>query len=869
MNSADLWEIPQRWFQSWVRRVLTLWVRVQVFPQPLAIEPSAPVCYVLPRPSLTNSAMLDDLTRTHDVPKSHSPLNAPQAAGVRPERHAFFALHEDRSGVSAQRLTRLVAAVAEGRMVDVQLIPVSIFWGRAPEREEREGSPLRGLRWLRLWAAEGWGGRSRLRKLFAMIFFRRSVVAKFGEAISLRELINIAQVEGLDSERIVRRAARLLRTEFRSEREAAIGPDLSHRRTLIDSMMREPRVREAILREVDDKKTTLGKVEARADGIGREIAADYSYLLVRIMEGLLGRLWNRIYDGVDLRGVERLQALAKDNTLVYVPCHRSHIDYLLLSYVVHKIGLTVPHIAAGANLNLPIVGGILRRGGAFFLRRSFKNDELYGEVFAAYVHAVLKRGFPMEYFVEGGRSRTGRLLPPKAGLISMTVQSYLRDHTRPLLFIPVYIGYEKLFEGGSYTEELAGAAKKKESIFGLITAIRDLRRERYGAVGVSFARPIALGELLDAEGAKDMDDWLADKSLRRRALTEVSRQIAERINGAVHLNPVAVVATALLATPKHAADAAQLASIVERLLHLVSQSRTATEAVPTKLTGAEAIAYTARMGYLTRKSHPLGDVVLAEPTAAVSLTYFRNNVLHCFALPGLLACLIVQHGVIGKTKLARLARELYVLLESELYLPPWRESDAGPQFDFAVNEPLADLGPVTPKFLAFEWTLETLGTDHWVTIEVEANVVSASPQGTDAAMHLEVLASTIRPTLTRHALMLALVVRGESGEKSRESLETLCQQAAQHLAMTHVFNAPEFSDRTQFRSAFDALLRAGLVQLDSADFVHFEPALLARADDAAFLLPPDTRAAVLRAAGHGASAQQREAPPTAPISATA
>ena len=216
----------------------------------------------------------------------------------------------------------------------------------------------------------------------------------------------------------------------------------------------------------------------------------------------------------------------------------------------------------------------------------------------------------------------------------------------------------------------------------------------------------------------------------------------------------------------------------------------------------------------------------------------------------------MQHGAIGKTKLARLARELYVLLESELYLPPWRDTHADVQFDFAVDEPLADLGVITPIFPVFERTLETLGADHWVTIETEANVVSASPQGTDAAMHLEVLASTIRPTLTRHALMLALVVRAKSGEKNRESVETLCQQAAQHLAMTHVFNAPEFSDRTQFRSAFDALLRAGLVRLDPADLVLFEPALLGRAEDAAFLLPPDTRAAVLCAAGYGASASQ-------------
>ena len=840
MNAEPIWYAPLRGAQWLMRGVLTAFMRAQVFPDPLKITGDVPVCYVLPRPSISNGAVLDAVTRNRGVPPSHAPLHT----SALHERHAFFPLHDDRSGVAASRLTRLVDAVMAGNPADVQLIPVSIFWGRAPEREEREGGVGRSLRWLRVWAAEGWGGRSRLRKLFAMIVFRRAVVAKFGEAISLREVIGVAQLEGLDRERILRRIARLLRTQFRTEREAAIGPDLSHRRTLLASILREPRVRDAIAQEVAEKKTTQARVERRAESIGREIAADYSYMLVRFMERLLGRLWNRIYEGVDVRGVERLQALAKDNTLVYVPCHRSHIDYLLLSYVVHNAGLTVPHIAAGANLNLPIVGSILRRGGAFFLRRSFKNDELYGEVFSAYVHEVLKRGFPMEYFVEGGRSRTGRMLQPKAGLISMTVQSYLREHSRPLLFVPVYIGYEKLMEGGSYTEELAGAAKRKESIFGLITAINDLRHQHFGSVGVSFARPIALGELLDAEGAKDMDTWLADKNLRRRALTDVSRFIAERINGAAHLNPVALVATALLATPKHAADAAQLASIVERLLRLATTAQTAPDLAATKLSGHDAIAYTARLGYLTRKSHALGDVVMASEQAAVSLTYFRNNVLHCFALPGLVACLIVQYGVIGQTKLARLARELYVLLESELFLPRWREvADATSDGDDTVSVTTA-----VPVFEPFERTLATLVTDGWISREAEANVITASRQGTDAAMHLEVLASTMRPTLTRHALMLALVVRGGSGARSREAVETLCQQAAQHLAMTHVFNAPEFSDRTQFRSAFDALLRADLVRLDSADSVHFEPSLLARAEDASFLLPPDTRAAVLRAA---------------------
>lgn len=838
MNTQDVWYSPQRWFRAAARRLLELWVEVQVFPRPLHISRAVPVCYVLPRPSFTDGVMLDRLTRIEDAPMSHAPLVVP---GVQ-ERRSYFALHEDRGRVSADRLTRLVTAVIDGQPNDVLLIPVSIFWGRAPEREEREDSPLRGIRWLRIWAAEGWGGRSRLRKLLSIILYRRAVVAKFDDPISLRDVVNLAKVEGLDQQRILRRVARLLRTEFRTEREAAIGPDLSHRRTLIDSMLREPRVRVAMLTEVDAKKTTLEKVERRAESVAREIAADYSYLVVRVGERLLGRLWNHIYEGVTVRGTERLQALARDNTLVYVPCHRSHIDYLLLSYVIHRAGLTVPHVAAGANLNFPIVGGLLRRGGAFFLRRSFRDDELYGEVFAAYVHAVLKRGFPMEYFVEGGRSRTGRMLPPKAGLISMTVQSYLREHSRPLLFVPVYIGYEKLIEGGSYTEELSGASKRKESVFGLLSTIRSLRSERYGAVGVTFAKPISLGELLENEGATDMDVWLADKGLRKRTLTALSRLIAERVNGAAHLNPVTAVATTLLATPKHAADAAQLASLVERLLRLARSAHTASELFATTLSGEESIAHTTRLGYLTRQSHPLGDVVKANEKSAVALTYFRNNVLHCFALPGLIACLIVQHGVIGRTKLSRQTRELYALLASELYLPPWLHSS-----EVAIESDVSRISAV-PPFEAFEQTMATLAADGWIIEETEARVVSAAAQGTDSAAHLELLAAVIRPTLTRHALMLALVVRAESGNMSRESVETLCQQAAQHLAMTHLFNAPEFSDRTQFRSAFAALLQAGRVRLDSAGFVHFEPSLVAQADEAAFLLPADTRAAVLRAA---------------------
>src|SRR6202000_2256243 len=142
---------------------------------------------------------------------------------------------------------------------------------------------------------------------------------------------------------------------------------------------------------------------------------------------------------------------------------RSHMDYLLLSYVIYVNGFAIPHIAAGINLDMPGLGRFLRQGGAFFIRRSFRGNALYTVVFMKYLAAIMAPGHSIESFIEGGRSRTGRLLQPKTGMISMTVRSYLRDPVRPIVFIPVYFGYERIVEGTTYIGELSGKPKEKES----------------------------------------------------------------------------------------------------------------------------------------------------------------------------------------------------------------------------------------------------------------------------------------------------------------------------------------------------------------------------------------------------------------------
>jgi len=163
-----------------------------------------------------------------------------------------------------------------------------------------------------------------------------------------------------------------------------------------------------------------------------------------------------------------------------------------------------PHRLFTPELHRLSPGFELRRCGAFFLRRTFKGNRLYAAVFNAYLRQILVRGHAIEYFVEGGRSRTGRLLEPKAGMLAMTVSSYVQEPRLPLVFVPVYFGYEKLIEGDSFISELGGAAKKKETLAGLIRSVKSLR-ENFGKVYVNIGKPIPLDPMLDAR----RPDWRA------------------------------------------------------------------------------------------------------------------------------------------------------------------------------------------------------------------------------------------------------------------------------------------------------------------------------------------------------------------------
>ncbi|QTF94359.1 MAG: glycerol-3-phosphate 1-O-acyltransferase PlsB [Halomonas sp. BM-2019] len=773
-------------------RLIAAWVRprlIEPAPEALDLDPDRPVLYVLPRPAWSDAWLLASLTRLHGLPFAGGRRQIGEVPAA-----ACLALPMPRRRMWQRRLraeapfrSLIEHHLAAGDQ-EVQLVPVSIFWGRAPGKR---------FGFWHLVAADSWRLTGHLRRALSVLVNRRSVEVHFGAPLRLGDLVGEGD-RPAEAELINRKAARLLRVHFRRVRTRVLGPDLSHRRTLIEGVALSPEVREVIESLAAEGRPSAARLQRRALRYGREIASNMTYPVLRFMDGLLRRLWNRLYDGVDVSGLARVKALAGDHTLVYVPCHRSHIDYLLLSYVLYHDGLMPPHIAAGRNLDMPLIGPLLRRGGAFFLRRSFRDNRLYGAVFNEYLHRLISRGHPLEYFIEGGRSRSGRMLPARPGMLAMTLRSFLRStaagHHQPLAFIPVYIGYERIIENASYQRELRGGKKRQESPLALLRVLGQLRQP-FGRVAVNVGEPLLLAEFLDREVGQG---WRQARDTRPEWLGTLVPRLGEtlcrRINAAAALNPINLVALALLATPHHAIEARLLERQLALLAELQRRLPGAAHASLPSGTPAEWIDQALALGMVERREHPLGDIILADAAQAGLLGWYRNNVLHLFALPGLVAFAFRHQPTHRLEALAALLAPCWPILARELMV-----------------EPPTSLREALSAMLA---VLEELG------------LLAASEAGwtrpdepLDAGECLDLLGQLMQPSLERGYLLLAVLLDAGPGRLTAEALADRTRQLAERLALLSGRDAPEFFDTRLFVSLVESLEQEGWLWRDGERLV--------------------------------------------------
>ncbi|OOF35833.1 glycerol-3-phosphate 1-O-acyltransferase PlsB [Rodentibacter heidelbergensis] len=731
----------------------------------LQLNLSQPIVYVLPYTSQTDFVIFRRHCLDLGLP---DPAEKNDVQGVSLPRYVYldegrrFFKSKGAKDETIQTFNKYLELHRTFADLDVQIVPVSVLWGRSPGHEDKAGLP--NLRLL-----------NGVQKTFAAIWFGRDTFVRFSQAVSLRYMVN---EHGAD-EKMAQKLARVAKMHFARQRISATGPRLPNRKAMFNKLLQSATIQAAIEDEVKSKNISREKAEKEAYKILDEIAADVSHSSLRAADRFLGWLWNKLYSGIDVQNADRVRKLALEgHEVVYVPCHRSHIDYLLLSYVLYHQGLVPPHIAAGINLNFWPVGRIFRSWGAFFIRRTFKGNRLYSAIFREYLAELFHRGYSVEYFIEGGRSRTGRLLSPKTGMMSMTLQALQSHQTRPISVVPVYVGYEHVLEVDTYAKELRGAAKEKENAGLVIRVIKKLRNLGQGFV--NFGEPITLSNYLNQHFPEWKENTHEEKpQWFNVAVDAVSHQVMVNINKAAAVNAMNLVGTALLSSRQRALAREQLFEQLDSYQQMLQNAPYSEDMVlPTSSPKAmlEHVLSLDRVGVLLEKDN-FGEIVRLERTSAVLMTYYRNNIQHAFVLPSLVASVVLHYEAIQKDLLLDAVSKIYPFLKGELFL------------HFNQEELKAQIHRIIAEFTRQE------------VIHSNENFLSINRS---KVRILQLWSAGVREILQRYYITVTILQK--EPQVSRSILEKESQLVAQRLSVLHGINAPEFFDKAVF-STFIANLK--------------------------------------------------------------
>lgn len=742
----------------------------------LGLDPSHPIMYVLPYNSKADLLTLRVQCLDNDLPDPLKPLEIDSVLLPRyvfihggPRVFTYYTPKEE----SVKLFHNYLDLHRSNPDLDVQMVPVSVMFGRSPGRDKGEiNPPLRTL--------------NGVQKFFAVSWLGRDSFVRFSPPVSLRHM---ATEHGTDKI-IAQKLARVARTHFARQRLAAVGPRRPVRQDLFNKLLASKAIARAVEDEARSKKISHKKAQKNAVELMEEIAANFSYEAVRLTDRVLGLTWNRLYQGINVHNAERVRQLAHDgHEIVYVPCHRSHMDYLLLSYVLYHQGLVPPHIAAGINLNFWPAGPIFRRLGAFFIRRTFKGNKLYPKVFREYLGELFSRGYSVEYFVEGGRSRTGRLLDPKTGTLSMTIQAMLRGGTRPITLVPIYIGYEHVMEVGTYAKELRGATKEKESFMQMVRGLSKLRNLGQGYV--NFGEPLPLMTYLNQHVPEWKDSIDPIEAIRPAWLTPTVNDIAAdlmvRINNAGAANAMNLCCTALLASRQRSLTRELLTEQLDCYLDLLRNVPYSPDATAPTVSADALIDHALQMNKFEVEKDTIGDIIILPREQAVLMTYYRNNLMHMLVLPSLMASIITQHRHISRAELLRQIEVVYPMLKAELFLR-WEKSELGREIDALIAE------------------MERQGLVMVADDEVQSNP--------NRPRTLQLLAAGVRDTVQRYAITFWQLSANPA--INRGTLERESRTVAQQLSVLHGINAPEFFDKAVFTSLVLTLRDEGYIS-DTGD----------------------------------------------------
>ncbi|CAH0521305.1 unnamed protein product [Peronospora belbahrii] len=382
----------------------------------------------------------------------------------------------------------------------------------------------------------------------------------------------------------------------------------------------------------------------RVTRIFESLKSDMFMPAVRCLGWLLTKMWRLLFYGlhVDLESLDHVRRVLEvsegDVSVVFAPTHKSHLDYLIISYLCFAYGIPLPRIAAGNNLDLPLVGSFLRANGSFFIRRSLQNDRLYKEVLEQYVHELLRDGNPVEVFIEGGRSRHGRVCKPRLGFMSMFL-NYVKgtphvaynddavekkeEAKKTILVVPISLDYDKVYEVDGYANQLLGKPKEKESLVVLFRSVWDLFFLRLGHAYVRFGKPVSL--------------------TKTSTLHDSSELVAERMQNSGTITSTAIMSALLMWKRAYVTE-----KMLETRIVWLAEELEKRGATVAHMENENMVAHALLILKVDMKANRVVVPQLQHPVRALELGFYRNHLLHVFlpdmAVIGALDAALRQHA---------------------------------------------------------------------------------------------------------------------------------------------------------------------------------------------------------------------------------
>ncbi|MCP4681667.1 MAG: hypothetical protein GY864_04990 [Desulfobacterales bacterium] len=468
------------------------------------------------------------------------------------------------------------------------------------------------------------------------LFFRhhRQAFIDFGTPLDLKAFLD-RQPDTRPMEDLAVEVRQMLIDRIDMQKRVILGPVMKTRQQLKEKVLKDSELGLAIEKTASRNKKPLKQVKKNAAQIFDEIAADYNIAYIQFFLRLLTWLWKKIFEGIDVDPAElaMVREQAKKGTLIYIPSHKSHIDYLALNYIFYQHHMHIPRVAAGKNLAFWPMGYIFRKSGAFFIRRTFKGSGIYPKVFSRYIKALLEEGHPLEFFIEGGRSRSGKLILPKIGFLSILIQAHMEGYCDDLIFVPASISYDRILEEKSYLKEIGGKTKQKESFKQVLTARRFLKR-KYGKIYIRFGRPLSFKEFSGRE--KDLEN----------IYKPLAFHLIRSINKVTLATPLALIACAILTKHRRGFQFHDLTGTAGILLEFL---KTNNIPIANTLNNLEKTIEETLFLLINRKVVNLLEAVEGTETfyyvdedKKKELEYYKNSIIHCFISHAFVAASLLQ-----------------------------------------------------------------------------------------------------------------------------------------------------------------------------------------------------------------------------------